>query len=227
VLFNQKYKVWILLVAQLVYVSGASFYAQADQPQNRNDWRVWLNKARESYRAQDYKNALEYYKNASLGCPEEVNLAPEMAQTYYRLKNNKESKQWYHRAGEDAKIAFNQGNVAFQENQLAEAIEHYKQALKLDPDMENARYNLSKALQIKNKQTPPPPSANQPNPPKQKPKENKDSNPSDSPAENQSGLSDRSIERLLNQLMKQEAQTKRKVSNGKEGGDMKKSTKDW
>lgn len=224
----QFYKVWTLLLAQLFYMAGGTIYAQTVEPQNRKDWRVWLNKARTAYEAGDFQNALEFYKNASLGCPKEVNLAPELAQTYYRLKNNQEAETWYDQSGEDAKVAYNKGNIAFQEKKFSEAIEQYKKALKMDPELEKAKFNLNKALQMKNQQNPPPPPApnkNASSPPKPNGKEDKPSEQREN--KEQSGLSDRSIERLLDQLMKQESQTKRKVSSGKEEGGMRKSNKDW
>lgn len=223
----RSYKIWILLLAQLCYVSGTGIWAQSNEPQSRQDWRQWLQKAREAYLSGDYKNALEYYKAASLGVPKEVDLAPELAQTFYRLNANKEAKEWYDRAENNAKIAYNKGNVAFEEKDYDQAIQHYKESLKLDPNFEKARFNLNKTLQLKNQKNPPPPQNQNSPPPPSNPNPNQDEKPYDSNQENESGLSDRSIERLLDQLMKQESQTKRKVSSGKEGGDTQKSNKDW
>jgi tetratricopeptide (TPR) repeat protein len=144
----------------------------------------------------------------------------------------------------------NLGNTRFKQEKYAEAIEAYKQALRANPNDPETRYNLARAIrkkQEKDKQQQEQQkqdeknksNSNQEN---SKPKENKNqqnskqnqspNKPNSSNEENQtqhtkSKLSDKQNEKMLNDLAKQEMQTKRKMNAKRTKSSTNKSGKDW
>jgi tetratricopeptide (TPR) repeat protein len=117
------------------------------------------------------------------------------------------------------------------------AVEAYKNALRRNPNDVQTRYNLSEALRKlkKNNNNPPPPNNPPNNPPKdpKQPNKPKDPNPKDpnqqqQPSQrNPSNLPNKTVDRLLDELMKNEAQTKRKMGGEKGKNYNCNSGKDW
>ena len=121
------------------------------------------------------------------------------------------------------------------------AVESYKESLRQNPNDDQTRYNLSEAIrQLKNKQK-------QENKnkdsdqnkkqddqkDKQKNKKNqgnendKDAQKKEQSGDNKSKLPNKTVDRMLDKLMKQEAATKRKASGSQGGQSSAKSGKDW
>ena len=194
------------------------------EPQSREDWRAFVEIARKSYAERDYQKALLYYQNATLKVPKSIDLSKEIAQTHYRLNQLEESKNWYNKGKVEASSHFNQGNIAFKQKNFQESADLYKKALRKNPNLNEARYNLTKALQELKKNPPPPKPQNSPTPPKKNPNDPEDENDNDSP---ESGLSDKSIDRILNQLSKSEAETKRKLGQATQKETNSKAKKNW
>jgi tetratricopeptide (TPR) repeat protein len=220
-----KYINWIF---KLFFIAVFSTQiAQAQEPKNRNDWQSFVKIARQAYGEKDYQRALLYYQNATLKAPESIDLTNEIAQTHYRLNQMDQAKEWYGRSKKEAANEFNKGNVAYKQKAYQESVEHYKNALRKNPEMSEARYNLSMAMK-EMKQNPPPPPQNPKNNPPQPPNDPKNK-PEDEQnnSEKSSGLSGKSVERLLNQLAKNEAETKRKINNGNQKSNATKSEKNW
>lgn len=83
-----------------------------------------------------------------------------LGDAYYQQKRYDEALQSYQTAlaeaktkNEKAKVYHNMGNSLLKSNQLKESIDAYKNSLKINPDDNDTRYNLSYALSmLKNKQ---------------------------------------------------------------------------
>lgn len=144
----------------------------------------------------------------------------------------------------------NLGNARFKQEKYEEAIEAYKQALRFNPNDPETRYNLARAMRKKqekekqeqqkqdekNKSNSKQENSNS-NPKETKNQQNNQQNPSStkqnsSNEENQaqhtkSKLSDKQNEKMLNDLAKQEMQTKRKMNHKRTKSSSNKSGKDW
>ncbi|MBU2019379.1 MAG: tetratricopeptide repeat protein [Bacteroidetes bacterium] len=200
----------------------------AQEPKSRDDWQTFVKIARKAYAEKDYQKALLYYQNATLKAPPSFDLTNELAQTHYRLNQLEQAKGWYEKSKNEATAEFNKGNVAYKQKDYQKSIDHYKNALRKNPGLPEAQMNLSMAMK-EMKKNPPPPPTNKPQkntPPKP---QNQENNPDESPSDSNqsSGLSDKSIERLLNQLSKSEAETKRKINSGGQKSTSTKSEKNW
>ncbi len=114
-----------------------------------------LNKqGNEAFAEGPYDQALVSYREAQ-------GKAPELAEPYYNGSNALYRQEAYPEAGEQIKQALNQveskslaqnshynlGNVSYQTEEWEAAVQAYKQALLLDPDDHEAKYNLELALQ--------------------------------------------------------------------------------
>lgn len=215
------------------------FLAQNSEVQNSEDWRGLLKLARESYQKKEYQRALLFYQTALPVVPKEIDLSEELAQTQYRLQQYDASSSIYSKKVDGEKKTksrayHNLGNIAMEKKDYVSAIESYKNALRNDPKDVKTRYNLSEAIRRKKEaeeNTPPPPPEDKEkeSPKKDKKDQNKEKKePKKSNGQkNPSALSDNSVERELDRLMKKEAQTKRKIADQKDGQAGQSSTKEW
>ncbi len=112
-----------------------------------------LAKGNELYTNQQYDQALEQYK--ALLTKNENSYAAQynIGNTYFKLKNFTEATKAYEKALtqvstpiEKANTYYNLGNCLVKENKLEAAVVQYKNALKQNPKDDEARYNLTKAL---------------------------------------------------------------------------------
>lgn len=156
-----------------------------------------------------------------------------------------------------ARTYHNMGNSRMQKKDYQGAIESYKESLRNKPNDEETRYNLSEAIrrlkdqQNKDKKNDQDQDQNKDqndqnkdqknNNKNQNQNQNKDQNKGQGNNNNQnnqqdqnkgdgqnpSRLPNKSVERMLDQLMKAESQTKRKIGGQKGQSDSTKSGKDW
>jgi tetratricopeptide (TPR) repeat protein len=106
----------------------------------------------ETFAEEDWEASVEAYEQAQQE-------APELAEPYYNAGNAYYRKQEYGSAQQNIENAlrtaegvlpgqanFNLGNTQFQAEEFESAIEAYKETLRLDPDDQDAKYNLELAL---------------------------------------------------------------------------------
>lgn len=218
-----------LLVALVFQANMVIAETSNDVPKNREDWRAILNLARKAYQEKDYQKSILFYETVLPVLPDEIDLSEEIAQTLYRLKKYEEASKIYERKSKSDKQAVsrtlhNLGNIAMEKKQYQAAIDFYKNSLRNNPSNSKTRYNLSEAirrLKEEEKKNPPPKKDDEDK--KQKPKEKND----DQDSENPTALNDPSIQRELENLIKKEVATKRKLATGKEGKGGIKTQKDW
>ncbi|HIP31898.1 MAG TPA: tetratricopeptide repeat protein [Crocinitomicaceae bacterium] len=219
-------------------------------------WRDSLQAARTAYENEEYTDALKYYQSAQKNAPENIDLSDEMAQSAYKARDFKKAEEIYKQSGaakkdkiEKANNYHNIGNARMKSKDYSGAVESYKEALRNNPNDDQTRYNLSEAIrQLKQKQQQQQKDNkdNQDKKDKQDPKNNNDnqgdkkegdnqqdqdgkpkSGDGDGGQENKSQLPNKTVDRMLDKLMKQEAETKRKASGTKGGSATPKSGKDW
>ncbi len=112
-------------------------------------------KGNAAYAAGDWPKAFEYYSRAMEKAPRDRRLYFNAGDAFYRLEDYAKAREHFEQAALDprlaAKASFNRGNALFKAGDLKGAIASYRAALLLDPGDENARFNLQKALEQKQK----------------------------------------------------------------------------
>lgn len=214
-------------------------------------WRDTLNLARNAYKSQDYDRALSYYEKAQKGAPDGVDLSSEMGQTAYKARKYDRAEELYKQSPDKKKsdAYHNLGNSKMKQKDYAGAIEAYKDALRMNPADDETRYNLSEAIrqqkqeqkqqqqQQDNKQNQSQKNQqqqqaqNQNNAQNQSQKQSSNKNQSQQgqgDGEKQQGqLSNKAVDRMLDDLMKKEAETKQRMGGGTRTKNQSKSGKDW
>ncbi len=106
------------------FAEAEKIYAASDMD-NPKDLRYRYNRGCANYQGADYKGAMAAFSSV--------------------LRRAKDSKT-------QVKAAYNLGNAAFKQGDFASAVAHYKKAILMDPENENAPYNLELALRRLEKQ---------------------------------------------------------------------------
>lgn len=226
-------------------------------------WRDTLDMARKAYKQEDYGKALEYYEKVQKTAPESLDLTDEMGQSAYKLREFEKAEKIYqqgsgNKQSTEAKADnyHNLGNSRMKQKNYQGAIDAYKDALRIRPNDDETRYNLSEAIrklkeQDKNQggggsqDTNGGAAQNGGDPQNGNSGENGDSqgdnaseNNNSSQGENRKpgngkptqqggNLPNNTVERMLDDLTKAEAETKRKISGNKGRSNSPKSGKDW
>ncbi len=104
----------------------------------------------------DYEEAMYYFKQALDESPLNFKANFNVANTYFQLKNYGKAAELFESINglapsrfEEAKVFHNLGNSFFMNKKLDEAIDAYKQGLRLNPADEATRYNLAYAQFLK------------------------------------------------------------------------------
>ncbi len=227
------------------------------------DWRDSLTIARDAYKKADYSKALKYYESAQKKAPDNIDLSDEMAQSAYKAREFEKAEKIYQQSGNSKKSTINKadnyhnlGNSRMKSKNYQGAIDAYKESLRLNPNDDNTRYNLSEAIrQLKNEQKKQENKNNQDqnkqdqnkqnqdkqdqnkqndqnksqqSPPKQNNQQGKPKEGDGDSKENGKGqLPNKTVDRMLDKLMKDEAETKRKINGTNGKNQTAKSGKDW
>ncbi len=101
------------------------------------------------YQEERYDEAMKAFVDAQIESPEEPKLKYNLANTHYKMNSYEEAVKNYQDVAATAqdiqleeKSLYNIGNALYRQGKLEEAIEYYKKALELDPDDQDAKYNL-------------------------------------------------------------------------------------
>jgi Ca-activated chloride channel family protein len=142
---HRKLAAWAPAVALVVVAVAATACGRAEPLAN--------SRGNEAFAEQDYDGALLEYQAAQAENPERPELFYNSASAHYRNEDYLEARADIEQAllNADERLTqsgvYNQGNAYFQSEDLGNAIESYKEALRLDPDDLDAKYNLELALQ--------------------------------------------------------------------------------
>ena len=126
---------------------------------NAQSTRSLVNDGVKLYNDQKYADAEVNFKKGTENSPDNFEAKFNLGDAYYKQQRYDEAMKSYQSAMVDAKneidkskIYYNVGNSLLKSQKIKESIGAYKEALKLNPDDQQAKYNLSYALnQLKNK----------------------------------------------------------------------------
>ncbi|MFT5777248.1 MAG: Ca-activated chloride channel family protein [Crocinitomicaceae bacterium] len=209
------------------YAEALKYYESA-QKQAPDNVDLSDEMAQSAYRAREFKTAEKIYQQAESS------------------KKNKAQK------GDNQ---HNLGNSRMKQENYQGAIDAYKESLRNNPNDDRTRYNLSEAIRKLKQQQPPPPGGGGSGDPQdgggdegdpqqgqpgdqdgegsdgdksgQTPPQGGGSGGNGEPKDGEGQLSDQSVERALDKLARDEAETKSKMGGGTKGGKSAKSGKDW
>jgi tetratricopeptide (TPR) repeat protein len=177
-----------------------------------------------------------------------------MGQTAYKAREFDRAEKIYNQSGsklnnsKKAKTYHNIGNSRMQQKNYQGAIDAYKESLKNNPNDKETRYNLSEAIRRlkdqqkknnkdnkdnkKNKDQQKNQNKNNQNKNKDKNQQNSNnknnqSNSNKNNQQNKSKLPNKAVDRMLDQLAKKEAETKKKTTSRKGDNLGTVSGKDW
>ena len=195
-------------------------------------WRKTLETARNQYAIKNYPAAYKTYQQVAKQLPTNIQLDAEIGQAAYKAGDYTKAAQYFSKQKnaartKKARLNHNLGNAYLQQKNYQKAIEAYKKSLRTNPSDEKTRYNLALAMQKQKNQKKHTPKNNEnkqnpkQNPPKNnKPKEKKQ------PEEADKQLKQNATDRMLDDLMKRELETKQK-QKGKPNKNTNENGKDW
>jgi Ca-activated chloride channel family protein len=112
-----------------------------------------------AYDEKEFDEAILYYEEALKTSPLSFKTNFNMANAYFKKGDFQQASDLYSTlldlaptAFDRSKVYHNLGNAQFMNQKLDDAIESYKEALKINPKDEDSRYNLAYALLLKNQQ---------------------------------------------------------------------------
>lgn len=115
--------------------------------------KALIKKGNEAYEKKEYDNAIINYQKATEKNPVNPTAQYNLGNAFYKNNKTDEAIQAYENAltnatlkNDRSKSFYNKGVVYQNNKKLPECIDAYKNALKLDPQDEDARQNLQKAL---------------------------------------------------------------------------------
>jgi Ca-activated chloride channel family protein len=132
---------WVSLVS-LGLICSAPRLAEAESVYAK------MRRAETSYEQEAYDEALKDFLDAQVERPEDTLLKYNIGNTQYRIRNFSEAEEafWGVASSGDPELRqralYNLGNCAYRQGKLEDAVAYYRQALDLDPEDEDARFNL-------------------------------------------------------------------------------------
>jgi tetratricopeptide (TPR) repeat protein len=184
-----------------------------------------LIKGNELYKNKQYDKAADQYQKAAEVNEKDPKAQYNLGNALYRSKKTAPAQKAFDAAAESAKepaiksrALYNKGVTYSAEKKLFESIDAYKKTLLLNPEDEEARENLQKALNELKKQ--PPQKQNQ----KNQDQKNNDNQKNPSP-QNKSKLNQKQAEKMLNALRQEEKRLQQNKQKKANTGGMQE--KDW
>jgi Ca-activated chloride channel family protein len=233
------------LVLIMFMIISAEAYSQPE--------KKYIRKGNRDYDKQKYAESEILYRKADEKNPQSPDATFNIGDALYKQKKYEDAGKKFadnttQTTDSDKKAAgwYNLGNSLLQANKLKESIEAYKNALKLDPENLEAKYNLGYAQNLLRKQEQQQQQQQQQNKNNQQDKDqqnkqdknNKDQKNNqdqqdqqqqqqDKQQQQQQGISKEDAERLLNALANDEKNVQEKVKREKAAKTRSRTLKNW
>ncbi len=140
----------------LIIISLLFFNVTAQQQNHKQNKEIenLINKGLEAYDNADYSDAEVNFRKALAKDPLNAVASYNLGLTETEMEKNLEGAHFFEKAAQQtddpllkSKAYFNEGNIWYQKKKYDKAVEAYKNALRQNPDDEEARYNLALAMQ--------------------------------------------------------------------------------
>lgn len=202
--------------------------------------RSLVRRGNRAFEQERYESSLERYSKALEATPGSFEAAYDRAGALYRLERYDEAAQVLAPLAADsllaepvrAEVFYNLGNVQFQQKKLKEALESYKNSLRLDPSDTEAKYNyahVKKMLEDQQEQEDQQQQQQQQQQDQQQDQQEQQQEEQEDrqqqPQPNQGGISPEEQERMLEAIQAQEDKTREKLKE--QEGVLVRGTKNW
>jgi tetratricopeptide (TPR) repeat protein len=201
----------IIYIAVLFFFTGSLAFAQKENAGIRNGNKL--------YKQNNFEQSISEYKKAISLAP--ANPVPQynLGNAHFRANQLEEAAQAYEGViGQNnakpvrQKAFYNQGVAMIKQQKLQESINAWKNALKLDPNDNEARENLQKALTEQKKQQQEDQKKDNEEKKEDKKKQDKDQKkPQQQPQQQPSKLNKKQVEQLLKALAQKEKEVQQKM----------------
>ena len=183
------------------------------------------------YKQKNYEAAQQEYNKTLTTDPKNSTANYNNGNAQFRNNKPEEAVQSYDKSIESAtdkgtrqKSFYNKGVVLSKQQKLQESIDAWKESLKLDPNDNEARENLQKALMEQKKQQEQKKDDKKDQKDKDK-KQDQQKKQEEKPQQQQSKLSKQQVEQLLKALQQKEKEIQQKLQKG--NPQTSKPEKDW
>jgi Ca-activated chloride channel family protein len=212
-------------IISFIFSGFAVLYSQNLFAQKEN---VLINQGNQLYKAKKFDESKQQYQKA-------VGVAPGNATANYNLGNAEFRKNSYDDASKSYNASvehapdkniqekgyYNKGVALVKQQKTEESIDAWKNALKIDPNDEDARENLEKALLEKKSKQPKDQKNNQ-----QQNKQKQNQQQQQQPQQPHSKLNKQQVEQLLKALQQRENDAQEKMNQNK-SKSLSQPDKDW
>ena len=194
--------------------------------------KSFLRNGNELYADSSYNKAEIQYRKSLAKDQDYFNASFNLADAIYKQERYDEASALFNALEDNApskndlaKVYHNLGNSLVKEQKLKEAINAYKNALRINPDDDDTRHNLALSTRMKQNQE------NQENQEEQKEnqeeqKENQEEQ-KENPEENKQEMSKEAAEKMLEAIQEQEKDLQKEMQKKKVKGKKVKILKDW
>lgn len=131
----------------LSLLAGCTLFLSGPLLSFENPFNDAARKGDKAFTAGKFDAALQNYLDASLTSPGKPELKYNIGNTYYKMKNYDEAEKMFKVAADGPdnyikqKSFYNLGNTTYRQGKLQEALKWYEEALKLNPNDNDSRFN--------------------------------------------------------------------------------------
>lgn len=143
-MMTKKTYIYFYLCAVLLLAAGADCHAQ------RYPERRFIRQGNKEYVKGDWVESEVDYRRALEKTPDSYEARFNLGNSLYKQERYEEAEQIFSALGRDttrsqylSESFYNSGNAFFQQRKLEEALEAYKEALRKNPDDQEAKFNLA------------------------------------------------------------------------------------
>lgn len=135
---------------KLIYIAVFLFASLGASAQNMPE-RSEVRRGNRQYNKGNYEKSIERYERALAAAPESFEATYNLGNALYKAERFDKAEQTMLKAaadslradGERAEAFYNLGNAQFKQQKYKEALESYKQSLRLNPADQEAKYNYA------------------------------------------------------------------------------------